>query len=184
MDPILSEINQKLQNSLDHLKHELASIRAGRANPAIIEELPVEAYGSKMKLMELGTIMAPQPSLLTIQLWDATIIRSVEKAITESKLGLNPAVDGTLIRLPIPPLTAERREEFVKYAHQKGEETKVSIRQARQEQKETWNKQKESGQISEDDFFRYEKHLQEQVDKANSTVDSLVKDKQADLREI
>ena len=157
MDPVLSEVNQKFQNSLDHLKHELASIRAGRANPAIIEELPVDAYGSKMKLMELGTIMAPQPSLLTIQLWDASMVRSVEKAITESKLGLNPSTDGTLIRLPIPPLTAERREEFVKYAHTKGEETKVSIRQARQEQKEEWSKQKESGEISEDDFFRYEK---------------------------
>jgi ribosome recycling factor len=115
---------------------------------------------------------------------NCSIIRNVEKAITESSLGINPAVDGTLIRLPIPPLTAERREEFVKVAHQKGEETKVSIRQARQEQKEAWSKQKEAGDISEDDFFRYEKMLQDQVDKANSTVDSLVKDKQADLREI
>lgn len=184
MDPILAEVNQKFQNSLDHLKHELAAIRAGRANPAIIEELPVEAYGTRMKLMELGTIATPQPTLLTVQLWDASVIRNVEKAITESNLGLNPAVDGTLIRLPIPPLTAERREEFVKVAHQKGEETKVSIRQARQEQKEAWSKQKEAGEISEDDFFRYEKLLQEQVDKANATVDSLVKDKQADLREI
>lgn len=184
MDPVLSEVNQKFQNSLDHLKHELASIRAGRANPAIIEELMVEAYGTKMKLMELGTIATPQPTLLTVQLWDASVIRNVEKAITESKLGLNPAVDGTLIRLPIPPLTAERREEFVKVAHQKGEETKVSIRQTRQEQKEEWLKQKESGAISEDDLFRFEKLLQDQVDKANATVDSLVKDKQADLREI
>ncbi len=184
MDPFLSEVNQKIQNSLDHLKHELAAIRAGRANPAIIEELMVEAYGSKMKLMEMGTIMAPQPSLLTVQLWDATVVRNVEKAITESKLGLNPAVDGTLIRLPIPPLTAERREEFVKYAQTKGEETKVSIRQARQEQKEDWLKQKESGAIGEDELFRREKVLQEQVDKANAVVDGMVKDKQADLREI
>lgn len=184
MDPILVEVNQKLQSSLDHVKHELASIRAGRANPAIIENLPVEAYGSKMKLMELGTIMAPQPSLLTVQLWDATMIRNVEKAITESKLGLNPAIDGTLIRLPIPALTAERREEFVKYAHQKGEEAKVAVRQIRQEQKEDWSKQKEAGSISEDDFFRYEKLLQDQVEKANGTIDSLVKEKQAELREI
>lgn len=184
MDPFLSEVNQKIQNSLDHLKHELAAIRAGRANPAIIEELMVEAYGSKMKLMEMGTIMAPQPSLLTVQLWDATVVRNVEKAITESKLGLNPAVDGTLIRLPIPPLTAERREEFVKYAQTKGEETKVSIRQARQEQKEDWLKQKEAGSIGEDELFRREKLLQEQVDKANAVVDGMVKDKQADLREI
>jgi ribosome recycling factor len=184
MDPVLAEVNQKFQNSLDHLKHELSAIRAGRANPAIVEDLMVEAYGSKMKMMELGTISTPQPTLLTIQLWDASIIRNVEKAITESSLGINPAVDGTLIRLPIPPLTAERREEFVKVAHQKGEDTKVSIRQARQEQKEAWSKQKEAGDISEDDLFRYEKLLQDQVDKANATVDSLVKDKQADLREI
>jgi len=94
MDPVLTEINQKFQNSLDHLKHELSAIRAGRANPAIVEDLMVEAYGSKMKMMELGTISTPQPTLLTIQLWDASIIRNVEKAITESSLGINQAVMG------------------------------------------------------------------------------------------
>jgi ribosome recycling factor len=184
MDPILAEVNEKFQNSLDHLKRELSSIRAGRANPAILEELPVMAYGTRMKLMEVGTISAPQPSLLTVQVWDPAVIRDVEKAITESKLGFNPAVDGQLIRISIPPLTAERREEFVKVAHQKGEECRVSIRQARQEQKEDWSKQKEAGTISEDDFFRYEKQMQDLVEKANAEVDTLVKAKEEDLREI
>lgn len=184
MDPILSEVNQKFLNSLDHLKKELASIRAGRANPAILEELPVKAYGTTMKLMEVGTIGAPQPSLLTIQVWDHSVIKDVEKAILESNLGFTPAVDGQIIRIALPALTAERREEFVKVAHQKGEECRVAIRMTRQEQKEDWNKQKEAGTISEDDFFRYEKLMQDQVEKANAEVDALVKAKEQDLREI
>lgn len=184
MDPNLQAVSQKFRDSLDHLKKELASIRAGRANPAILEELPVMAYGSRMKLMELGTISAPQSTLLTIQIWDASVIRDVEKAIRDSSLGFNPSVDGTVIRISLPPLTAERREEFVKVAHQKGEECRVSIRQARQEQKEEWSKKKESGEISEDDFFRYEKHMQDLVESSNAEVDTLVKQKEVDLREI
>jgi len=184
MDPVLSQVNQKFQNSLDHLQKELSAIRAGRANPAILEDIPVVAYGTRMKLMEVGTIAAPQPSLLTIQVWDHSVIKDVEKAIMESNLGFTPAVDGQVIRISLPPLTAERREEFVKVAHQKGEECRVSVRQSRQEQKEEWHKQKEAGEISEDDFFRYEKHMQELVEKANAQVDELVKAKESDLREI
>lgn len=184
MDPVLNEVNLKLKNSLDHLHKELSSIRAGRANPAILEDIPVMAYGSRMKMMEVGTIAAPQPNLLTIQVWDHSVIRDVEKAILESNLGFTPAVDGQIIRISLPALTAERREEFVKVAHNKGEECRVSIRQARQEQKEVWHKQKEAGEISEDDFFRFEKHMQEMVENANAEVDNMVKAKEADLREI
>src|SRR3989344_8109050 len=108
MDPILTEPNTKIEAVFHHFKMEIAGIRAGRANPALIENIPVNVYGSNMKLMEVGNISVPQPSLLTVQVWDASILDKVIKAIQEANLGLNPSNEGTLIRLPIPPLTAER----------------------------------------------------------------------------
>src|SRR5688572_28016073 len=116
MDPVLIDPNNRISEALDHLKHELSGIRAGRANPSLLEDISVEAYGGRMKMVEVGTISAPQPSLLSIQVWDASLLKSVEKAIMEANLGLNPAVDGTTVRVPLPPLTEERREEFVKLA--------------------------------------------------------------------
>lgn len=184
MDPDLQEANSKIQETLLHLQRELSAIRAGRANPTLLEELPVTAYGARMKLMEVGTISAPQPTLLTIQVWDASVVKDVEKAILESNLGLNPAVDGTTVRVPIPPLTEERREEFVKLAHQKGENAKVSIRQIRQDQRSDWQEDKESGSIGEDEFNRLEKLLQDLVDRSSSKVDELVKTKEADLMQV
>ncbi len=103
MEPILTEPNQKIEAVIHHFKMEIASIRAGRANPALIENIPVEVYGTKMKLMEVGNISAPQPTLLTVQVWDVSILDSVIKAIQEANIGLNPSNEGTLIRLPIPP---------------------------------------------------------------------------------
>lgn len=184
MDPALNNAAGRIENALDHLKKELAVIRAGRANPTLIEDFQVEVYGSRMKLVELGTIAAPQPSLLTIQVWDASIAPTIQKAILESNLGLNPAVDGQLIRLPIPPLTAERREEFVKQAHRKGEECRIEIRQIRADQRDEWKALKESGEVSEDEFSRREKLLQDFIDKSTSKVDELVKIKENELREI
>lgn len=184
MDPNLAEANQKVLDTLEHLKHELSAIRAGRANPSLLEEVSVSAYGAQMKLVELGTISAPQSSLLTVQVWDPAVVKDVEKAIQEAKLGLNPSTEGQTVRVPIPPLTADRREEFIKIARQKAEECKVSLRQIRHDQRNDWHAQKESGEISEDEFFRREKLLQDLLDKYGANIDELVKNKEEDLREI
>ena len=184
MDPILSEANTKIDAVLHHLKMEIAGIRAGRANPALIENIPVLAYGSKMKLMEVGNISAPQPSLLTVQVWDVTILDNVIKAIQEANLGLNPSNEGNLIRLPIPVLTAERREEFIKILHQKIEEANVFIRQRRHEIRNAWKKLSDDGEISEDEFFRREKILQELVDKKILEIEDLGKAKEEELTQI
>src|SRR3972149_7205545 len=127
MDPVLTEPNSKIDAVLHHFKVEIAGIRAGRANPALIENIPVSVYGSNMKLNEVGNISAPQPTLLTVSVWDATILDKVIKAIQEANIGLNPSNEGNLIRLPIPPLTAERREEFIKLLHLKMENARVEI---------------------------------------------------------
>lgn len=184
MDPVLEEPNQKIQDALNHLRVELSSIRAGRANPSLIENIPVAAYGAKMKLMEVGTIAAPQPSLLTIQVWDLSQVDNVVKSIQESNIGLNPSTEGNIIRLPIPPLTEERRQEFVKLVHQKQEEARVQIRQVRQDFRQTWDKEKEAGAIGEDELFRREKLLQELIDKSMVEVEDLGRKKEEELLQV
>lgn len=180
----LADIKLKIGAAVEHLKKELASIRTGRASPSLIEEIPVEAYGGRMKLMEVGTIAAPQLSLLTIQIWDASLIKAVEKAILESDLGLTPVVDGQMIRLSIPPLSEERREEFVKLAHQKEEAAKVEIRQFRQLQRESWERSQEAQEFGEDELHRRYNLLQELVDKSVIQIDNLVKAKEEALRSV
>lgn len=184
MDPILTDPNTKIEAVLHHFKMEMAGIRAGRANPALIENIPVEAYGGRMKLIEVGNISAPQPTLLTVQVWDSSILQNVIKAIQESNLGLNPSNESNLIRLPIPPLTTQRREEFIKLLHQKMEVAKVSIRQIRQDFRNLWKDQQDSGQFGEDEFFRREKLLQELIDKKIVEVEQLGKAKAEELTQI
>lgn len=184
MDPELIEFATNVQSALDHLKRELAAIRAGRANPSLLEEIPINAYGAQMKLMEVGTISTPQFSLLTVQVWDPALVKDVEKAIMSAQLGLNPSTEGQTVRVPIPPLTEERRREFVKLAHVKGEEAKIAIRQHRQDQKEEWVKEEAAGTIGEDELARCEKLMQDIVEKANTEVDGLIKQKEADLMQV
>ena len=184
MDPVLTEPIQNLDQSIHHFKVELSGLRVGRATPSLIENVSIDAYGGKMKLIEVGNISAPQPSLLTVQVWDAAILQNVIKGIQEANLGLNPSNEGTLIRLQIPPLTAERREEFIKIMHQRMEDAKVAIRQIRQDSRNTWKKQSDEGVISEDEFFRREKLLQEQVDKRILEVDEIGKSKEEELAQI
>lgn len=184
MDPAITEANQKIEDALHHFKMEMAGIRAGRANPGLIENIPVEAYGGRMKLMEVGNIAAPQPTLLTVQIWDASILQNVIKAIQTANIGLNPSNEGTLIRLPIPPLTAERREEFIKILHQKMEDSKVQIRQVRQDSRNIWKQDMDAGKFGEDELFRREKLLQELIDKHMIEIEELGKAKQEELVQI
>jgi ribosome recycling factor len=184
MDPTLTDTHQKIENALAHLQRELSLIRAGRANPSLLEEIPVMAYGSRMKLMEVGTITSPQPTLLTIQVWDAGLVNDVQKAIQEANLGLSTSSEGNVVRVPIPPLSEERREEFAKLARSKGEESKVEVRRIRGETRDDWKKQEDSGDIGEDEFHRREKFLQELVDRTTSEIDQLVKAKEEEPRQV
>lgn len=184
MDSAVTEATKKIEDAMHHFKAEIAGIRAGRANPGLIENIPVEVYGGRMKLMEVGNIAAPQPTLLTIQIWDASILQNVIKSIQSANLGLNPSNEGTLIRLPIPPLTAERREEFIKILHQKMEEARVQIRQVRQEERNVWKGKMDGGEIGEDELFRREKFLQEMIDKHMIEIENLGKAKEEELIQI
>lgn len=184
MDPVLQEANQRIQSAIEHLKRDLSTIRAGRANPTLVEDVPVNVYGSRMKLVEVGTIAAPQPSLLTVSVWDASVVQDVLKALQEANLGLNPSAEGQVIRLPIPPLTAERREEFIKLAHQKMEKAKIEIRQIRQDIREEWKKMDEAGEFGSDEFDRRGKLLQDLVDKSGDQIEELGKAKEEELSQV
>jgi len=184
MDQVLTEVNKQIEKAADHFKMELSAIRAGRANPSLIENITVEAYGGKMKLNEVGTISAPQPSLLTVQVWDNSLVEAVIKAILESKLGLNPASDGQILRLPIPPLNEERRQEFIKLLHQRQEEARVEIRQIRHDTRKSWKVQQDSGEFGEDELFRREKILQDLIDKVMEEIENLGKKKEEELIQI
>ncbi len=184
MNPQIADATQRVNDALDHLKRELSGIRAGRANPSLIENIPVDAYGTKMKLLEVGTISAPQPTMLTVQIWDAGLAPAVLKALQEANLGLNPASDGTTIRLPIPPLTEERREEFIKLSHQKMEQCRIELRQIRQDIREELERRQEAADFGEDELDRHNRTLQDLMDKGQSQIEELGKKKEEELREI
>ena len=133
---ILEDADEHMDKSIEHLRHELISIRAGRATPTMLENIKVDYYGSVTPLNQMASISAPQADLLIVQPWDATALNDIEKAIQSSNLGLNPSNDGGMIRLPVPPLSEERRRDLVKAARSLGEETKISIRNVRRHAKD------------------------------------------------
>lgn len=166
------------------LQKELINIRTGRATPSLIENIQVEAYGSYMPLQQVASITAPEPRMLIVQPWDQQTIKDVEKAIRQSDLGLNPAVDGAIIRVPFPALTEEKRKELVKLMHTKLEESKIKLRQVRETYLKEWKSKKTEGKLSEDDFFRLEKDLKELVDITNKQIEDLGASKEREMMTI
>lgn len=177
-------LEQKLQEIIDQLKSELATIRTGRAHATLVENLPVEAYGQKMRLKELASISVPDPHLIVLEPWDKSTIPDIEKAVRESKLGLSPAVDEAIIRLPVPPLSEERRREFVKLVREKVEESRQKVRQARQEAIEEIRRQEKDKDISEDEKFRLQKEIQGEVEEGNREIQAIGKAKEEEILRI
>lgn len=174
----------KMQDAVSHLKGELAQIRTGRATSALVSDIMVDAYDSKLMVKELAQISTPEPTVILISPYDKAIITNIVGGITKANIGLNPVVDGDLIRIVIPPLTAERREEFIKQMHQILEKYRVQIRQARHEAREELKGKKESGEISEDEEERLEKELQKLHDEYIESIEVAGKNKEDQLREI
>ena len=178
----IEEAKEHFQKSLEHLQREFAQIQAGQANPAMVENLMIDAYGSIAPLKNNASISTPEPQQLTIEPYDKSLLSAIETAIRNSDLGLNPLNDGSgLIRLNIPPLTEERRRELVKVVHTKSEETKVGIRKSRQDQ---LNHIRALEGVSEDLIKQAEDELQEETNKANKEVDELTKHKEADVMRV
>lgn len=183
MDPVAATASEKMQKILDIVKHDLATVRTGRATPSLVENIIVPAYGgsAKLKVIELATVAAQDTSTLLITPFDHATIHEIEKAIQEANIGLNPVVDSTAIRISLPPLSTERRQELIHLMKQKLENGKVLIRQARQE---AMNEIKNDKDLSEDDAERLEKEVQMTTDKFVAQIESLGKQKEEELLQL
>jgi ribosome recycling factor len=181
---MLKEEDTRMKKALDALKHDLTTIRTGRASPALVEQLQVEAYGSVSPLIQLATISAPEPRLITIRPFDASTMPGIEKAIQKSDLGLTPNNDGKIIRLPIPPLTEERRRDLVKRVHKRVEEAHIAIRNIRHHALDDLKEWEQEKMISEDEHHRGRDQLQELTDKIIGQANEIGKVKEKEVMEI
>ena len=173
-----------MQKSLEVMRSELATIRSGRANPAVLDKISVDYFGSAMPINQLASIASPEPRLLQIQPWDASALKAIEKAIQTSELGINPQNDGKVIRLIFPQPTEERRKELVKEVKKQGEDGKIAIRNIRRDGIETFKKQQKASEITEDDLKDFEKDLQELTDQFIKEIEAEVAKKEKELLEI
>ena len=175
------EFETKMKKTCEALSTQLATIRAGRANAAVLDQIEVDYYGSPTPIQQVASIATPDPRSLLIQPWDASVLKGIEKAILASDLGINPSNDGKLIRLVFPELTEERRKELVKIVRKKAEESKVAVRAIRREANETIKKDCKDGTITEDDQKRLEEKAQKATDNAIKEIDRIASEKEKEL---
>lgn len=173
-----------MEKAVDFMTHEFAAIRTGKASPALIENLDVQAYGSTMKLKQVAVISAPEPRMLVIQPFDASTMRDCERAIHESRIGISPVVDGKLIRIPIPELSEERRKDLVKTIKGIAEESRVRVRSCRRDAMDSVKKLEKAGDISEDELRTTEAEIQKLTDKAVASVETNVTAKEAEIMRV
>lgn len=179
-----NQAEAKMKKAIENLRFELNKIRTGKASPTILDGVKVNYYGSIVPLKQAASISVPEVRLITVQPWDKSMINEIEKAILKSDIGLNPVNDGHIIRLPIPPLTEERRLELVKQTKRLGEEIKVSIRNTRREANENLKKDEKDSKISEDDSYRAQEHIQELTNEYIKRVDDILKVKEQEIMEV
>ena len=184
IDTAMQDAEHKMDQAVTHLKDDLASIRTGRATPAVLTRVTVEYYGTPVPLNQLASVNVPEPRLLQVQPFDKNAIGSIEKAIQASDLGITPSNDGNVIRLAFPPLTEERRKELVKQVHHRAEEGRVAVRNVRRHSKDEMEKLEHDGDISEDDLMRAEKDLQKLTDRFVAEIDQIQGHKEQELMEV
>ncbi|MBQ3795099.1 MAG: ribosome recycling factor [Butyrivibrio sp.] len=180
MNEKLKEYNDKMQKSFDFLKEDLASIRAGRANPHVLDKIKVDYYGTPTPIQQVGNVSVPEARIIQIAPWDKTLIKDIEKAIMTSDLGINPSNDGTVIRLVFPELTEERRKQLAKDIRKKGEDAKVAVRNVRRDGNEHLKKLKGT-EVSEDEINDLNEELQKITDKFVKDIDAAVEEKNKEI---
>ena len=180
----MSDLQSKMNSAILHFEKELNSLRTSRANPSMLDNISAEAYGSKTPLNQLGNISVQDANTITIQIWDTSLIKSVENAIAESNLGINPQTDGQLIRLPIPKLSEERRKEIIKIASEFAENSKVTIRNIRREFIENKKNEKKNSNLSEDELKRQIDQIQKSTDINIDKIDKILETKKIDILKV
>ena len=178
------DLQRRMDGALETLRREFAGLRTGRANPGLLEPVKVAAYGSELPLAQVGTVSVPEPRMIAVQVWDRALVGVVEKAIRDAGLGLNPAADGQLVRVPIPSLTAERRVELAKAAGRYGEGARVAVRGVRRDGMEQIRQFEKKGEISQDEMARWSDEVQKLTDSYIKRVDEALADKEREIRQI
>jgi ribosome recycling factor len=184
VDGTLRDAETKMKSAVSHSQDQMATLRSGRANPRLLDRISVEYYGTRVPINQLASFSVPEPRLLVIQPFDRGAMQAMEKAIMSSDLGLTPSNDGNVIRINFPPLTEERRRELIRIAHQRAEEGRVAVRNVRRHSKETLERMRDGGEISEDDLRRAEKDLQRHTDHFVTEIDRVLEHKEHELGEV
>lgn len=184
MHAIVADAKTHMQKAVEAAKREFASVRTGRASPALLERVTVDYYGTPTPITQVATVTVPEPRLLLIQPWDKSLVREIERAIQKSDLGLVPNSDGTLIRLPIPSLTGERRKDLAKLAHKLAEEARVAVRNIRRDHKDKLERLEKKGELSEDEVRRAVDELQKLTDRHIAEIDTLLSAKEKEITEV
>ena len=178
------DVTRRMEGAVDVLHKEFGGLRTGRASTSLLDPVMVNAYGADMPLNQVGTVSVPEPRLLSVQVWDKGMVKSVEKAIMDSGLGLNPSADGQMVRIPIPALTAERRVELTKIASKYAEETRVSVRNVRRHAMDELKKAEKDGEISEDEHRDYAQEIQELTDQFVKKIDETLANKEQEIMQV
>ena len=181
---MIEDLSKKMSNAVSHLEKEFNTIRTSRASPSMLDNIFADAYGSKTPLNQLGNISTPDPSTITIQVWDTSLIKNIENAILDSGLGVNPQIDGQIIRLPIPKLSEERREELTKLAAKYAENSKVVIRNLRRDFLDSQKDLKKNSELSEDDLKKITNDVQKLTDLSIEKIDEILNNKKADILKV
>ncbi|PZN07253.1 ribosome recycling factor [Thermaerobacter sp. FW80] len=183
IEDILREARERMEARVENFRRELATVRAGRATPALLEKIRVDYYGTPTPLQQLATITAPEPRMLVVQPWDKSVMGEIEKAIAKSDLGVNPSSDGQVIRIVLPPLTEETRNELVKRVRKMAEEERVAVRNIRRQANEDLEELEDEG-FSEDEIRRAQERVQELTDRTIARIDELLAGKEKEIREV
>jgi ribosome recycling factor len=180
----LADLNRRMHGAIAALKSELAGLRTGRASASLVEPIHVEAYGASMPLNQLATISVPEPRMISVQVWDRSMVQAVDRAIREANLGLNPIMEGQLLRIPIPELNAERRQELVKVAHKYAEQARVAVRHVRRDGLDHLKKEEKDGGMSEDDQKKLADQIQKLTDSTITEIDSILATKEGEITQV
>jgi ribosome recycling factor len=180
----LADLNRRMHGAVAALKGELAGLRTGRASASLVEPIHVEAYGASMPLNQLATISVPEPRMISVQVWDRTMVQAVDRAIREANLGLNPIMEGQLLRIPIPELNAERRQELVKVAHKYAEQARVAVRHVRRDGLDHLKKEEKDGGMSEDEQKKLADQIQKLTDSTISEIDVILATKESEITQV
>jgi len=184
MSADLKELKRRMDGAIEALKREFGGLRTGRASTGLLEPIVIDAYGAQMPISQVGTIGVPEPRMLSVQVWDRQLVSAVDKAIRESDLGLNPVIDGQLLRIPIPPLTEERRQELTKVAARYAEQARVAVRNVRRDGMESLKKMEKDGEISQDEHHARADDIQKITDEHVKLVDELLSHKDSEIMQV